>query len=118
MSEKFSELREGFFSREDFHNVISEVFASDLYGYIHCITTVADSQYRMIQNFSIFRDDEDRWYFIYLPSGVMIDWFKLMHFGRDNRCNRSDFTVEDLKEFFVMLKIQLDLYFRYEMDEY
>ena len=111
MSEKMKELNQYFFSREDFTEAFADAFGTDYERYLLKIADVANSRDRLIENFAIIIDPNEEVYIIHLPSGIQINWYKLYHLGRTNTCNRSDFTKDDLRDFFVKLKIQLDLFY-------
>lgn len=102
MKSKFlQELPQYHFEREAFTNMFYEVFGSsdEIFEVI-----VACQEHRCLDSFHLFYDS-DEFYIIHLESGTIINWYK--HLGRTNTCNKEGFTLEDLKEFLVLLKEEM-----------
>ena len=91
------------FDRDKFCKVFFEVFTSDESTEIFTLCGI----HKHLDDFSLFRC-EDEFYILHRDSGIMINWYK--HLGRTNTCNRPDFTVDDLREFWQKLREELVWY--------
>lgn len=91
------------FERDDFCNVFREVFTYDEF----CDIDVLCSGNHHYDDFSLFRC-EDEFYILHRDSGVLINWYK--HMGRTNTCNKTDFTLDDFREFLKKLREELVWY--------
>lgn len=100
MNTKINHLPDYHFDREQMTKVFFEVFTVDEYTDI-CVECGCN---RHLDEFSLLRHD-DEFYILHRPSGIMINWYK--HMGRTNTCNRSDFTLDDLREFLQKLRDDL-----------
>lgn len=60
----------------------------------------------VVGDFFITRDEEE-FYICHIPSGTIVGWYKFYHYGRDNFTNRPDMKLEDLRDFFMLLRNQL-----------
>lgn len=102
MKSKFLEtLPQYHFERDDFVKAFYEVFTDD-----EIIDIDVDcSCHRQLEEFILSRW-EDEFYIIHRESGTMINWYK--HLGRTNTCNKEGFTLDDLNEFLILLKEDLD----------
>ena len=101
MSDILKDLPQYHFDRDEFRKVFYEFFTSDQIWDIEAECqggTILDS-------FSLIYND-DEFYILHRPSGIMINWYK--HLGRCNTCNRPDFTLDDLRVFLHALKEELD----------
>lgn len=97
-SKFLQDLPQYHFDRDDFTKVFCEVFGStdEIFNLI-----VACQGHECLCEFHLFYDS-DEFYIIHLRSGTIINWYK--HLGRTNTCNKEGFTLEDLKEFLLLLK--------------
>lgn len=86
------------FDRDDFTKTFYEVFG-DTDAILELI--VACQGHECLDNFHLYYAS-DEFYIIHLESGTIINWYK--HLGRTNTCNKEGFTLEDLKEFLLLLK--------------
>jgi hypothetical protein len=103
MSNTLQTLPQYHFDRDDFCNVIREVFTWDEFEDID----VECSCNKHYDEFSLFRVD-DEFYILHRNSGILINWYK--HAGRTNTCNKPDFTLEDFEEFLMKLREELVWY--------
>lgn len=88
------------FDRDDFCNVMFDVFTTEEYIDID----VECGCNTHIDNFTLMRV-EDEFYILHRDSGTLINWYK--HAGRTNTCNKPDFTLDDFREFLVELRKDL-----------
>lgn len=90
------------FNRADFVRILEEVLGEDIF-------TVLDlcSYNSHTANFELWHDDQDEWYIKYVPTGVIINWYKAMHLGRTNTCTDPNFTLDDFRVFLTQLKAEL-----------
>ena len=88
------------FDRDDFCNVMFDVFTTEEYIDID----VECSCNTHLDNFTLMRVD-DEFYILHRDSGTLINWYK--HAGRTNTCNKPDFTLDDFREFLVELRKDL-----------
>lgn len=88
------------FDRDLFCKIFEEVFT---YDEIADVELECGDQ-RHLGEFSLLRW-EDEFYVLHRNSGIMINWYK--HLGRTNTCNKSGFTINDLREFLVELRKDL-----------
>lgn len=88
------------FDRDDFCNVMFDVFTTEEYIDID----VECGCNTHLDNFTLMRV-EDEFYILHRDSGTLINWYK--HAGRTNTCNKPDFTLDDFREFLVELRKDL-----------
>lgn len=60
-----------------------------------------------VGDFRIWRDEDEEFYILHVPSGTIIGWYKFYHYGRCNFCNKPDMAADDLRDFFMLLRNQL-----------
>lgn len=101
MKKHLDPLPQYHFDRSDFCKVFCEVFTSEQIDEIESLCQYDQSHFG---DFTLLWD-EDEFYILHRDSGIMINWYK--HLGRTNTCNRSDFTLDDLKSFLIDLKVDL-----------
>ena len=99
-------MKLNYFERERFIEVFEEVFGTD--KYLMMIQDVAASEGKTVGDFYIIHTNDDEWRIIHMPTGIMIGWTHLHQIGRDNVCNIDEMTYDELDEFFVRLKINID----------
>lgn len=110
MINPYKDLPQYHFDRGDFCKVFNEVFTPD-----EIVDLESDCQGGMhLDHFFLFHY-EDEFYILHRDSGIMINWYK--HLGRTNTCNRSDFTLDDLRVFLNALKADMkgELYYEFEV---
>ena len=101
MKSKYLEtLPQYHFERDDFCKAFKEIFTDDEIFEI----IVMCQGHECLDEFHLFYD-ADEFYIIHLYSGTIINWYK--HLGRTNTCNKERFTLEDLKEFLLLLREDL-----------
>lgn len=98
MNKHLRMLPNNYFDRDGFDSVLTEVFSSE--EELDNLECACDFQ-QCTDDF-IFHRLDDEFYIIHKESGTIITWYK--HFGRDNTCNKEGFTLDDLKEFFLLAK--------------
>lgn len=101
MNNILKDLPQYHFDRDEFCKVFREFFTSDQ---IYDIEAMCQEG-RIFDEFSLIYND-DEFYILHRPSGIMINWYK--HLGRTNTCNRPDFTLDDLRVFLKALKEELN----------
>ena len=99
-SQYLDDLPQYHFEREDFVKVFRNVFTSDEIFDIE----VMCQGVKNTEDFLLYYAD-DEFYIIHLASGTIINYYK--HLGRTNTCNKEGFTLEDLKDFLLLLKEDL-----------
>lgn len=60
-----------------------------------------------VGDFRIWRDEDEEFYILHVPSGTIVGWYKFYHYGRCNFCNKPDMAADDLRDFFMLLRNQL-----------
>ena len=108
MNTKLTYLPQYHFDRDEFCRVFFERFTDDEYTEIFTLCGMN----KHYDDFSLFRY-EDEFYILHRNSGVLINWYK--HLGRTNTCNRPDFTLDDLREFWK--KLREDLVWNKEIED-
>ena len=89
------------FNRNHFCKIFEEVFTFDEICHIHMLCFKG----RLFETFFLYYNDNE-FYITHLPSGTTINWYK--HLGRTNTCNKKGFGINDLKEFLILLKNEMD----------
>ena len=64
------------------------------------------NEFNHVGDFRIWTEEEET-YILHLPSGTIVGWYKFMHIGRCNFCNKPDMTIDDLRSLFMLLRNQL-----------
>lgn len=64
------------------------------------------NEFNHVGDFRIWTEEEET-YILHLPSGTIVGWYKFMHIGRCNFCNKPDMGINDLRDFFMLLRNQL-----------
>lgn len=108
-NKKFRPMKHNFFNR----NVFSELFMQYIGSNNKAFERFEDAIVQEVDggcvgDFKMWVWDEDA-YILHMPTGILIGWYKVYHYGRDNFCNQSEntFTVADLRDFFILLSHQL-----------
>ena len=96
-----TDLPQYHFDRDEFCKVFRKIFTSDQ---ITDIEAECQGCRDHFGDFSLLYDD-DEFYILHRPSGIMINWYK--HLGRTNTCNSPDFNLDDLRIFLKALKEEL-----------
>lgn len=97
INKKLNDLEQYHFDRGSFVYSFYHLFTEEQ---VTQIEVFCESQNIFEYDFAFFKD-EDEYYILHKPSGIMINWYK--HLGRTNTCNREDFTIEDLDDFLLLL---------------
>lgn len=102
MSKFLETLPQYHFDRDEFTKAFYDVFENT----DNIFNLIVECQgHRVTDEFFLLYGD-DEFYIIHRQSGTMINWYK--HLGRTNTCNKGGFTLEDLHEFLVLLKEDLE----------
>ena len=112
MISPYKSLPQYHFDRDDFCKIFREVFTSE-----EIFDLESDCQGGThFDHFFLFYNDNE-FYILDRDSGIMINWYK--HLGRTNTCNRTDFTLNDLRIFLNALKADMkgELYYEFEVGE-
>jgi hypothetical protein len=96
------ELKQYHFNREDFTKVWNEVFENRSLDVIDCCI-----DHTTTSNFELWCDEFEEYYIKYIPTGVMINWYKSAHLGRTNTCTDPNFTLDDFRIFLTKLNKEL-----------
>lgn len=92
--------------RDGFSKLFSTLIASDWKTFERFEDAVHSGGMTAIEGFRIWQEEEEL-YILHMQSGIMVGWYKLYHYGRDNFVNRKDFTLSDLRDFFLLLRHQI-----------
>lgn len=95
------------FDREQLTIAFKEIIGScdaeeKLYDIVY-----SGNKFNNIGDFRIWTEEEET-YILHLPSGTIVGWYKFMHIGRCNFCNKPDMTINDLRDFFMLLRKSVD----------
>lgn len=103
---KLSEMKSGHFNRDEFTRLFVKYIGGDetVLGLFEEYLWGCDDH--NVGDFRIWSEYEEV-YILHMPSGIMVGWYKMYHYGRSNFCNREDFTHQDLEDFLVLLRKQL-----------
>lgn len=96
------ELPQYHFKREDFVKVWEEVLGDSSGDVLDMCVRHATTN-----NFELWCDEFDEYYIKYIPTGVIVNWYKGAHLGRTNTCTKSNFTLEDFRTFLTQLKSEI-----------
>lgn len=106
---KFKPMRQDFFDR----NILTELFVQFISSNNKAFDRFEEAVVQEVDggcvgDFKMWVWDEDV-YILHMPTGILVGWYKLYHFGRCNFCNQphDKFTVADLRDFFILLSHQL-----------
>jgi hypothetical protein len=99
-------MKSHFFDRDEFSKLFSSLIASNDKAMERLEDAANGTDDGIVGDFKIW-NDEGEVYILHLTSGTMIGWYKLYHYGRDNFCNRPEFTMVDLLDFLMLLRHQL-----------
>lgn len=94
------------FDREQLTIAFKEIIGScDAEEKLYDIVYSGD-EFNHVGDFRIWTEEEET-YILHLPSGTIVGWYKFTHIGRCNFCNKPDMTINDLRDFFMLLRNQL-----------
>ena len=96
------ELPQYHFKREDFVKVWDEALEDRSFDVLDLCT-----EHTVTDNFELWCDEFDEYYIKYIPTGVIVNWYKGAHLGRTNTCTDPNFTLEDFKTFLIQLKTEI-----------
>ena len=85
-----------------FNNTIGDCIAESLLTDI----VYSGKEFNHVGDFRIWTEEEET-YILHLPSGTIVGWYKFIHIGRCNFCNKPDMGFNDLRDFFMLLRNQL-----------
>lgn len=94
------------FDRDQLTKLFNDHIASNEKAFEILEDAIAGVDDHEIGDFRCWKDFDEEFYILHVPSGTIVGWYKFYHFGRDNFTNR-DMTLDDLKDFFVLLRNQL-----------
>jgi len=104
---KLRNMKSYIFNREQFSQLFSSLIASNEEAFERFEDAANGTDDGVVGDFKIWRDEDAEVSILHVPSGVIIGWYKMYHYGRDNWCNRADFTEADLRDFLMLLRHQL-----------
>lgn len=94
------------FDRDKLTKLFNDYIASNDKAFEALEDAIAGTDDHEVGDFRCWRDSDEEFYMLHVPSGTIVGWYKFYHFGRDNFTNR-DMTFADLNDFFVLLRNQL-----------
>lgn len=94
------------FDRDQLTKLFNAYIASNEKAFETLEYAIAGTDDHEVGDFRCWKDSDEEFYILHVPSGTIVGWYKFYHFGRDNFTNR-DMTLDDLKGFFVLLRNQL-----------
>ncbi len=102
MKSKFLEtLPQYHFERDDFVRVFYDIFSNE-----EVIDIQVECECNQQYDYFSLESYDNEYYIIHRDSGTIINWYK--HLGRTNTCNKEGFTLEDLREFLLLLKNDME----------
>lgn len=99
-------MKHGAFDRAKLSKLFNDHIASNERAFEALEDAIAGTDDHEVGDFRAWRDSDEEFYILHVPSGTIVGWYKFYHYGRDNFTNR-DMSLEDLKDFFVLLRNQL-----------
>ena len=102
-SNYIEQLPQYHFDREDFVRIWNEVFGEDT-----LIPVDLCNECTSTEHFKLWHDEFEEYYIQYIPTGVIINWYKGSHLGRTNTCTDPNFTLDDFREFLKLLKADIE----------
>ena len=97
---RFEDAKQYYWDRDAFYETALSVISIDRLYDAFNYGTFNQGTY-----FAWFNDD-DEFYIVHKNSGMMVNWYK--HLGRTNTCNQDGKTIDDLREFFILFKEDLE----------
>jgi len=94
------------FDRDQLTKLFNDHIASNEKAFETLEDAIAGTDDHEVGDFRCWKDSDEEFYILHVPSGTIVGWYKFYHFGRCNFTNR-DMSIEDLKDFFVLLRNQL-----------
>lgn len=94
------------FDRDKLTELFNDHIASNEKAFRTLEDAIAGTDDHEVGDFRCWKDSDEEFYILHVPSGTIVGWYKFYHFGRDNFTNR-DMDLDDLKDFFVLLRNQL-----------
>lgn len=94
------------FDRDKLTKLFNDHIASNDKAFETLEDAIAGTDDHEVGDFRCWKDSDEEFYILHVPSGTIVGWYKFYHYGRDNFTNR-DMTLDDLKDFFVLLRNQL-----------
>lgn len=94
------------FDRDKLTELFNDHIASNEKAFRTLEDAIAGTDDHEVGDFRCWKDSDEEFYILHVPSGTIVGWYKFYHFGRDNFTNR-DMDLDDLKDFFVLLRSQL-----------
>lgn len=95
------------FDRDQLTKLFNDYIASNEKAFETLEDAIAGTDDHEVGDFRCWKDSDEEFYILHVPSGTIVGWYKFYHYGRDNFTNRDDMSIEDLKDFFVLLRNQL-----------
>ena len=115
---KLFELSDYAFDRDYFTKLFKLRIGADdeIYSEFESFMTGTDDG--NVGNFRLWIDEDEEVRMLHIPSGTIIGWYKLNHWGRANFCNKKDFTLKDLDDFLILLRDQIKEQIQKDKPEY
>ncbi len=99
-------MKQHAFDRDQLTKLFNDHIASNEKAFETLEDAIAGTDDHEVGDFRCWKDSNEEFYILHVPSGTIVGWYKFYHFGRCNFTNR-DMTLDDLKDFFVLLRNQL-----------
>ncbi len=99
-------MKHNAFDRDQLTKLFNDHIASNDKAFETLEDAIAGTDDHEVGDFRCWKDSDEEFYILHVPSGTIVGWYKFYHFGRCNFTNR-DMSIEDLKDFFVLLRNQL-----------
>lgn len=94
------------FNRDELSRIFSNIICSSDKVYDTLEDVINGKDDNTVGDFRAWRDADEEFYLLHIPSGTMVGWYKFNHFGRSNWCNKP-MNINDLSDMFMLLRNQL-----------
>lgn len=115
---KLFELSDPAFDRDEFTKLFKLNIGNDDAIYSEFESFVTGTDDGNVGNFRLWIDENEEVRMLHIPSGTIIGWYKLNHWGRANFCNKPDFDLKDLGDFLMLLRNQIKEQIQKDKPEY
>ena len=115
---KLFELSDPAFDRDEFTKLFKLNIGNDDAIYSEFESFVTGTDDGNVGNFRLWIDEDEEVRMLHIPSGTIIGWYKLNHWGRANFCNKPDFDLKDLGDFLMLLRNQIKEQIQKDKPEY
>jgi hypothetical protein len=99
-------MAENVFDRTKLTSLFDALIASNSKAFDALEDAIAGKDDHTVGDFRVWRDADEDFFMLHIPSGTIVGWYKFYHFGRANFSNR-EMSMDDLEDFFNLLRNQL-----------